>query len=311
MSLTFERIAVVGATGPTGQSLATQLAARGQQVRVVSRRLNALESAFPDASIEKRSGDALDSDSVLKAIDNCELVVDCIGLPADRMADHPRVATTLAEAVKQTGARCLQVSSYWSFIPLSGLPVREDSPRTGGPPWVQYRREAEDILASAGAAVAHLPDFFGPGVHTSTLQLPLKDAAAGKPMNWIGGADVERDYVFVPDAMRSVCDLIGHPEAYGERWLIPGSGPISAHEIARLVSQILGRPIKVRAAGPLLLRLVSLFQSDLRGFMQLVPTYVQPMRYDTSKLEGLLGPAQRLGYEQALRQTLDAISAQA
>ena len=311
MSLTFERIAVVGATGPTGRSLATQLAARGEQVRVVSRRLNVLESAFPDPGIEKRSGDAFDGDSVLQAIEGCDLVIDCIGLPAERMADHPRVAETLSKAIKQTGARCLQVSSYWSFIPVSSLPVREDSPRTGGPLWAQYRREAENILAAAGAAVVHLPDFFGPGVHTSTLQLPLKDAVAGKPMNWIGGADVERDYVFVPDAMRSVCRLISYAEAYGERWLIPGSGPISAHEIARVVSQILSRPIKVRAAGPLLLGLVSLFQRDLRGFMQLVPTYVQPIRYDTSKLERLLGPAQPLGYEQALRQTLDAISAQA
>ncbi|KPK37606.1 MAG: hypothetical protein AMJ69_10970 [Gammaproteobacteria bacterium SG8_47] len=311
MSLAFERTAVVGATGPTGRELTRQLVARGSTVRVVSRRLEALEALFPEPGVEKRAGDALDSSSVAQAIDGCDLVLDCIGLPPERMADHPRVAATLAGAIKRTGARCLQVSSYWSFIPVAELPVREDSPRAGGPPWVQCRREAEDILVEAGAAVVHLPDFFGPGVHTSTLQLPLKDAAAGKPMNWIGGADIERDYVFVPDAMGSVCDLIGHGAAYGERWLIPGSGPISAHEIARLVSTILGRPIKVRAAGPLLLRLVSVFQADLRGFMQLVPTYVQPIRYDTGKLETLLGPAQRTPYEQALRQTLDALTARA
>jgi hypothetical protein len=42
--------------------------------------------------------------------------------------------------------------------------MNESHPRSGGPPWVRYRREAEDILCEAGAAILHLPDFYGPHV---------------------------------------------------------------------------------------------------------------------------------------------------
>lgn len=43
--------------------------------------------------------------------------------------------------------------------------------------------------------------------------------------------------------------------------------------------------MKVRAAGPLLLRLVSLFSRDLRDFMPMVPHYLGGIRYDAGNLE--------------------------
>jgi len=307
MSLSFQRVAVLGAPGPTGRALVALLAARGQRVRAVSRRMAGLEAAFPEAAVEKREGDALDAGSLRGAIEGCDLVVDCIGLPGDAMADHPRVARTLAAAVRATGARCVQVSSYWSFVPIAALPVSESSPREGGPPWSRFRREAEDVLREAGAAVVHLPDFFGPHVHTSTLQLPLRDAVAGRPMSWIGGADVARDNVYVPDAMRIVADLAAREEAYGKGWIVPGSGPITGAELARLAGEILGKPVKLRAAAPWLLRIVALFDRELRGFMQMVPTYVAPIRFDGARLDGLLGKTERTPYAEALRVTMEGM----
>ena len=53
---------------------------------------------------------------------------------------------------------------------------------------MRMRREAEDILQGAGAAVLNLPDFYGPEVHASILQRALEEAAAGKAVNWIGRA---------------------------------------------------------------------------------------------------------------------------
>jgi len=309
MTLSFQKVAVLGATGPSGRALAAELRERGVPVRVVSRRMESLDAAFPEAETDKAAADALEPGSLRAAIEGCDCVVDCIGLPADQMSDHPETARNIASAIAGTSARCLQVSSYWCYMPIASLPVSESHPRTGGPPWARLRREAEDILRDAGAAIVHLPDFFGPHVHTSTLQLPLREAVAGKPMNWIGGAEVERDYIYVPDAMRVVADLMAHEDAYGEDWIVPGSGPISAARVATILSGILGHKVRIRAARPLALRLVSLFNRDLRGFMQLASTYVTPIRYDGSKLERLIGPTPRTSYDDALAETLRSISA--
>src|SRR5690606_15977852 len=119
-------------------------------------------------------------------------------------------------ALRGGAARCVLVSSYWSFMPLVGNPLNEDHPRQGGPEWARDRRTAEDTLREAGAAVVHLPDFYGPHVHTSTLQQPLMEAAAAKTMRWIGSTDTEREYAFVPDAVETIAALAAHDEAYGE-----------------------------------------------------------------------------------------------
>lgn len=307
MALTFERIAIVGATGPTGRALASELAARKLPVRVVSRRADALKMLFPAPEFEKQPGDAMEFASLATALRGCDLVADCIGLPGERMAEHPATARNIARFVGESGARCIQVSSYWSFMPIRELPVSERRRREGGPPWARLRREAENILRSAGGAIVHLPDFFGPHVHTSTLQLGVIDAVHGKPMNWIGPADVKRDYIYVPDAMRVVAELLAREEAYGEDWVVPGSGPISADQLAGILGRLLNRNVRARAAPPWLLRVLSFFKRDLRGLMQIVPEYVKPISFDGTRLERLMGRMERTPYEDALGATIACI----
>ncbi|MBD3335013.1 MAG: NAD(P)H-binding protein [Candidatus Eisenbacteria bacterium] len=301
------RIAIVGATGPIGFHLATELVARGRNVRVVSRSKASLEKVFKDENLEMREGDALDRGSIRRAVDGCDLIVDCIGLPAERMDDHPATARVIADVAKETGARCLQVSSYWSFLPHRGEVVDESHPRSGGHRWFQLRREAEDIFLASGAAVAHLPDFFGPRVHTSSVQMALMDAVAGRPMNWLGGPDIPREAAFVPDAMRIVGDLLEHEEIYGTNWAIPGNGTLTGRELARFAERRLGRAVKLRAVPRWILHLLSLVSSDLRAIRPLIPHYTRPVRYNTSKLKNLLGEIETKPMEDAVGKTIDSI----
>jgi nucleoside-diphosphate-sugar epimerase len=82
------------------------------------------------------------------------------------------------------------------------------------------------VLCEAGAAILHLPDFYGPYVHVSTLQNALNEAASGKTVNWLGSADTQREYIYVPDAMRIAA-------AVGARSLrIPGRIRRYAHATA-------------------------------------------------------------------------------
>jgi hypothetical protein len=53
-----------------------------------------------------------------------------------------------------------------------------------------------------------------------------------------------------------------------------------------------------------MLRIVSLFNKDLRGLLQVAPDYMKPVRYDGRKLQGLLGPPQMTSYDAGIGQTL-------
>jgi nucleoside-diphosphate-sugar epimerase len=302
--ITFRKAAVLGATGPTGIHLTTGLRGRVPAIRVVSRSSRNLERAFPESDLERTAADVLKEGEALRAIEGCDLVFDCIGLPSELMDRHPGVAANVAAAVTRTGARLVQISSYWAYLPIVRLPLDESHPREGGPPWVRYRREAEDVLQRSGAAVVNLPDFYGPNVHTSVLENALRNAVDGKPMNWIGAADVPREHVFVPDAMRIAVDLAHREEAYGERFLFSGGGPLTGRRAAELAAEHLGRDVKLRAASPWLLRLVGIFDKELRGFLPMVPHYVEPLSFDAGKLRTLLGTFETTPYERGIGETL-------
>jgi nucleoside-diphosphate-sugar epimerase len=269
------KIAVAGATGPTGIHLVTELRKTVASVRAIARSTDRLARLFPDAAVEKWLADILDADATLRAIEGCDLVYDCIGLPGDQMHLHPVTARNIAGALRHTKARCVQVSSYWAYYPQVRSEMNENHPRSGGPPWVRYRREAEDVLGAAGAAILHLPDFYGPRVHVSTLQNALNEAASGKTVNWLGRADIQREYVYVPDAMRIAVEIGARNEALGEHWCLPGSGPLSGRQAADIAARHLGRQVKMRAAGMTTLRIVSIFNKDLRGLLQVAPNYNQ------------------------------------
>ncbi len=301
---TYERAAILGATGPTGFHLAQALLRRGIACRLVARDREKLARAFRDVAGEQVAADITRAEDTARAIAGCDLVVDCIGLGGAEMSGHSVTARNIAAAVRKSGARCMQVSSYWAYLPAVRIPIDERHPRAGGGEWIRQRRAAEDILQEAGAAILNLPDFFGPRVHTSTLQQALGEAVAGKTMNWIGPADIVHEFAFVPDAMAIAAELALHDEAYGERWIVPGSGPITGRQVAEIAGRALGRHVAIRPAGPLMLRLVSVFNRTLRGFMQMVPDYRKPITYDAAKLSALIGKPSVTGYEAAIGQTL-------
>lgn len=309
MSLTFDRVAIVGATGPTGRHLAPLLRSRGMAVRVISRSADHLARAFADQDVERHAASALDPHALVAATTDCDLVIDCIGLPPDRMDDHAVTARNVVQAAAAAGAQCLQVSSFWGFLPARHAVIDETHPRTGGNAFVRARRAAEDVMLQAGAGVAHLPDFFGPHVHTSVLQGPLQEAAAGKPMSWMGSADTEREHGYVPDAMRAVADLVTREEAFGQSWIIPGSGPLSPRRAAAIASEALGREVKLRCAPAWLVKLLSLVNADLRAIRPMIDDYTTPIAYDASKITQLLGPVATTPYEQAIPQTLAQLAA--
>jgi len=302
------KIAIVGATGPTGIHLVAELRKTATTVRVIARDVDKLAQLFPEAAVEKRPADILDADATLRAVGGCDLVYDCIGLPGDRMHLHPVIARNIAGALRQTRARGIQVPSYWAFYPQVQTQMNESHPRRGGPPWVRHRREAEDVLCEAGAAILHLPDFYGPQVHVSTLQNALNEAASGKTVNWLGTADIQREYIYVADAMRIAAAIGGRTEAFGGHWCLPGSGPLSGRQAAEIAGRHLGRPVKLRPAGMMTLRIVSLFNKELRGFLQVAPDYMNSVTYDVRKLQGLLGRQQMISYGVGIEQTLTWIA---
>jgi nucleoside-diphosphate-sugar epimerase len=139
------------------------------------------------------------------------------------------------------------------------------------------------------------------------VQSALEEALAGGPVHCLGRSNTPREAAYVPDAMRIVADLAERDEAYGTDWALPGSGPLSADRLAEIASEHLNRPIKASGAPGWLLKILALVHPAIRQIRPMIPHYARPVRYDTSKLRGLLGEVQTTPFEQAIPATLDWI----
>lgn len=90
--------------------------------------------------------------------------------------------------------------------------------------------------------------------------------------------------------------------------MVPGSGPLSGREAVDIAARHLCRSVKLRSVGLATLRILSLLNRDMRGFLQVAPDYMKPVRYDGRKLQALLGPRQMTAYDAGIGGTLSWIA---
>jgi nucleoside-diphosphate-sugar epimerase len=301
--LQFQRAAVFGATGATGREVVHELLRRGVHVRAVSRSPDHLARDFGGTEAEQYAADLADRAAAIEAAAGCELIFHCVGLPLAQFGLHIPLARNSAAAMEAHGARGLLVTSYWSYGPGDDRPMPEDRPLAPGSEKAGIRREQENVLLQAGAAVARLPDFYGPGAEISLLNDGLKALAAGKSVLWPGDPDAPRDFIFIPDTGRLLCDLAERSAAYGQPWNVPGSGAEPPRKILERAASLRGTRLRLRRGTRWMVALAGLFRPDIREFKDLLPLYERPVILDVTRIRKLLAEIRNTPYEEGIRRT--------
>src|SRR3954449_2025477 len=105
------RTLVTGATGKVGNAVARQLAARGDEVRVLVRDPARAAPLLPEG-VEPVRGDVTDPASLVPAVEGCEVVFNAMGLPEQFLADsetfervNARGTENVVRAARAAGVR--------------------------------------------------------------------------------------------------------------------------------------------------------------------------------------------------------------
>lgn len=297
---------VFGATGATGREITRELLRRGVAVTAVSRSIENLRRDFGELEVELRVADLLDREAAIAAAEACDLIFHCVGLPLHSFDLHPSMTRNTVAAMAAHGSRGVLVTSFWSYGPQGSTSVSEDRPPVGDCRKCRLRREQEEVMLEAGGAVAILPDFFGPGAEASMLNDALAAAASGKRALWPGDPDAPRDFLFIPDAGRVLCDLAWQPEAFGDRWNVPGSGVERPRHLIESVAQ--GK-VKIQRGRRWMLVAGGIFRRQLREFEDVLPLYERAYGLDGRRLANLLSGLELTSYDKALPATLRWLSA--
>jgi nucleoside-diphosphate-sugar epimerase len=307
-------IALFGAAGAIGRSIAAALRGAGRPYRVVGRSRAALAHPFGhDPLAEVVTWNPDDPASVRAAAQGIETIVYLVGVNYWQFELHPQLmAKTLAGAVAEGVAHLLLIGTVYPYGRARTETVREDHPREPHTFKGRMRKEQEDLVLEAHAAgrirgaVLRLPDFYGPGVERSLIHSAFEAAATGGTANLIGPLDRPHEFVFVPDVGPVAVRLLEAPAAWGHVWHLAGAGITSQRAILDEIARQTGRPVKARAAGKGLLRVLGLFNPLLRELVEMQYLMTDPVILDDSALERLIGPLAKTPYPEGIRQTLAA-----
>jgi nucleoside-diphosphate-sugar epimerase len=312
-------VALWGANGAIGRSVAAALRAQGRPYRVVGRARESLERQFgADPLAEIATWDPEDPASIRAAASGIETIVFLVGVDYWRFDLHPvLMRATVDGAIAAGVARMLLIGNVYPYGRPQSNPVREDHPRTPHTFKGRMRLEQEDVLLAADregklrGAVLRLPDFYGPGVEKSILTELFTAAPAGKTASLIGPIDPPHEFVYVPDVGPVVVRLIDEPRAYGHVWHLAGPGVTTVRAMVERVERELGRPVKTLVAGKTLLRVMGLFNPLMRELVEMHYLASDPVILDDSALRELIGPLEKTSYDDGVRATLGATLRQA
>lgn len=308
-------VALIGASGSMGKSIASALSAENTSYRVIGRSEPSLRAAFgsdPLAAIAAWNPD--DPESIRQALAGAETAVYMVGVNYWQFELHPLLMRkTLDGAIAAGVKKLLLIGTVYPY----GMPqterVSEDHPRQPHTFKGRMRKEQEDIVLAAHAtgkiqtAILRLPDFYGPGVDKSFLWSAFQAAHTGKRALLVGPIDKPHEFIYIPDAGVAIARLIAEPGAWGHAWNLGGTGITSTYEMTREIFAQAGRKPKYTVAGKPVLRIFGLFNPMIRELVEMHYLQTSPVILDDTRLKNLLGELPKTPYKEGIRQTLGSM----
>ncbi|HVU44742.1 MAG TPA: NAD-dependent epimerase/dehydratase family protein [Terracidiphilus sp.] len=310
-----DNIALIGAAGAVGKSIANALRSQATPYRVIGRSAASLEKEFgSDPLAVVRTWNPEDGGTVRPALDGIHTAIYLVGVNYWQFELHPvLMQRTINGAVAAGVKRILLIGTVYPYGRPQTPTVNEDHPRNPHTFKGKKRKEQEDILFAAHqagkiqACELRLPDFYGPGVEKSFLWSAFVAARKGGRAQLVGPIDTPHQFVFIPDVGQIVAQMLQTEGAWGHAWNFAGSGTSTQREIVQKIFAVSGKPAKMMVAGKTTLRLMGLFNPLMREMVEMHYLQTDPVLLDDSRLIKLLGRVQRTSYEDGIRRTLDAL----
>ena len=310
------KVALFGAAGAIGQSIAQALAAQGQPYRVVGRSEASLRKAFgADPLAEIATWDPDSPASIKAAAAGIDTIVYLVGVNYWQFELHPQLMRKTLDGAIAAGVRnIVLIGTVYPYGRARTTPVRENHPREPHTFKGRMRKAQEDILLEAhaqgriNATVLRLPDFYGPGVEASLLHGAAVAAVRGGTADLIGPIDRPHEFVYVPDVGPVVAKLIDTPAAYGHVWHLGGAGVTTQRDLVEEMGRQVGRQVKRRVIGKTMLRVLGLFNKLLSEMPEMHYLQTDPVILDDSALQRLIGPVRKTPYAEGVRRMLAAVA---
>lgn len=307
---------VLGATGGIGGEVARQLRDAGWQVRALKRDL-AHEEEQRDGLTWIR-GDAMSREDVQRAARGCAVIVHAVNPPGYRRWAElvlPMLDNTVAAAIAERATIVLPGTVY-NYGPDALPELAEDAPqnpltRKGAIRVALERRLQAATRQGARVIIVRAGDFFGPQPGNNWFsQGVVKPGQPVAAVNLPGDRGVGHQWTYLPDAARTIVELLAHRdrlESFANFHLSghwDSDGTQLAASIQRVVERRSGRIPAICKFPWWMIRLASPFVTTFRELLEMRYLWRQPVRLTNARLLAVLGREPLTPLDEAVEATL-------
>jgi nucleoside-diphosphate-sugar epimerase len=301
---------VVVGTGAIGTLVADQLAADGHSVITISR--HAAPSKSP--MVEHVAGDASNAKFLARQSIDSAAIFNCVNPPYHRWPQEwPPIAAALLHAAEESGAVLTTLSNLYAYGVPTG-PLTPETPlratytkgQVRGQMWLDAKaaHDAKRIRATEVRA----SDFIGP-TGFSVINRLVPDIVAGKGIQFLGNPDAPHSWTYTVDVARTLITAAQKKTAWGRVWHAPTNPPRTQRQVVDDLANAAGvGPVKVSVVPNALLRLLGLFNPQMREVLITMYQLEQPFIIDDSATRNELGLAPT-PWREVLHATVSQVSA--
>ncbi|UVS79739.1 NAD-dependent epimerase/dehydratase family protein [Actinokineospora sp. UTMC 2448] len=299
---------IVGA-GPVGSATARALAARGDQVRLITRRGGGPEQE----GITRVAADANDADALIRHAAGATALYCCAGPAYHRWpAEWPPLMAALIRAAEATGAVLVTTGNLYGYGAVDA-PMTERTPLRPNSVKGEVRaRLWTDALAAHDAgrirtAEVRGSDYLGAGAVSPFSVMVLPRVLAGRRASAPADLDAPHSWTYVGDVARTMVAVAADETAWGRPWHVPTAPPLSLRALAVRAAELAGAPAPRLTRMPAFaLRLAGLVTPAARELVEVQYQLRRPFVLGSSAATAAFG-IEPTPTDDALRETIAAL----
>ena len=286
---------VILGTGAIGRAIADEPIKRGESVRMVNRSGQMDEAP---AGVEVIASDLYDPAQVREVTRGAEVVYQSAQPPYHEWQEKfPPLQKSIIDGLTGSEAKLVIVENLYMYGETNGKAFTEATPYNA-----HTRKGKVRAALSEAALTAHRDgklrvtigrgsDYFGPwGTDTSMGSIVFNRLLAGKSAQIAGATNMPHTHTYIPDFGKALVILGERAEADGCAWHVPNDCPnITQGEMIRMIAEDAGTPVKIQAAGRLIMSAMGLFVPAMKEVVEMLYEFEQPFIVDSSKFEKTFG----------------------
>jgi nucleoside-diphosphate-sugar epimerase len=302
---------ILGAGGVIARGLAKSLPRWTDRIRLVSR-----SPIKVDPGAEAMAADLLDKEQTDRAVAGSEVVYLAVGLKYDIgtwRRQWPVLMRNVLDACIGHEARLVFFDNVYVYGRVNGwmteaTPIHPTS-RKGE---VRARLHAM-IMDEVGkgrlkALIARAADFYGPETPLSFANaMVFENLRKGRKAMWMANDRVRHSLTYTPDAGRATAMLGNTDSAFGQVWHLPTDGnALTGREFIEKAAREFGVKPRYRVVSKGLLRLIGLFNGDIRESVEMLYQSEAPYLFDSRKFEAAFA-FKPTPYDVGIRETAKSV----